>query len=326
MRILFATATARREPPQTILILFRRFHGHGGSRKQRASRKFIPCSIAAAVTIAAMPRPAHKIRLIAVDLDGTLLTSAKRIGERSLRALRAAHHEAGSAVVLASARPPRSVMPFYDQLGLDTPMVNYNGALVYDPASRRILLHLPIPVATAHGVIRLAREHLPEIAVSAEILDRWYTDRLDERYVVETARFFQPDRVAEIGEWLTEPVTKLLLLGPGDALTGLAAKIEAAWAGHVSMVHMDEHLIQVMHAAASKVEALQTIAAERGVKRQEVMAIGDNANDVGMLRWAGLGVAVGNATPDALAAARAVTGSNDDEGVADAVERHVLGR
>ena len=266
-----------------------------------------------------------KIQLLAVDLDGTLLTSAKRISPATAEALRAAR-EAGVHVVLASARPPRSVMPFYERLGLDTPMINYNGALVYDPHARRVLMHLPIPLKTAREIVRLARRLHREVLVSAEILDRWYTDRLDKRYVTETGRLFKPDRIAPISEWLVEAVTKLLLLAPPAPLARLQAAIAEAFPHEVSMVQTEEHLLQVMHATVSKAQALRCIAGELAVTRQHVMAIGDNANDVGMLQWAAIGVAVGNATPEVKAVAKVITEANDEDGVAKVVRRYILWR
>ena len=265
-----------------------------------------------------------KIRLVAIDLDGTLLTSAKRISDGTADVLRAAHRRKGVAVVLASARPPRSVMPFYDQLGLDTPMINYNGALVWDPVARRVVMHLPIPLKTAKDVVRLARRLLPEVAVSAEILDRWYTDRLDERYFTETALLFKPDRIAPIGEWLVEPVTKLLLLAPPAQLAKVQAAVTESFRHQVSMVRTEEHLLQIMHATVSKAQALRCIAGELAVTREHVMAIGDNANDVGMIQWAAIGVAVGNATPEVKAVAKVITEANDEDGVAKVVRRYIL--
>ena len=89
-----------------------------------------------------------KIELLAIDLDGTLLNSAKRISGPTAMALRRAADERGVRVVLASARPPRSVMPFHLELNLDTPMINYNGALVYDPSDQRVVMHRPLPLRT----------------------------------------------------------------------------------------------------------------------------------------------------------------------------------
>jgi 5-amino-6-(5-phospho-D-ribitylamino)uracil phosphatase len=272
-----------------------------------------------------MPTDAEaKIRLLALDLDGTLLTSTKTISPPTVEALRAATRDAGVRVVLASARPPRTVLPFYEQLGLDTPMINYNGALVYDPRSRRVVMHLPIPLKTAREIVRLARRLHRDVLVSAEILDRWYTDRLDKRYLTETAKLMGPDQVAPMGKWLTEPVTKLLFLAGADRITELGRRIAEALPHQVSMVQTEGHLLQVMHVTVSKAQALRCVAAELCVARENVMAIGDNANDVGMLQWAAIGVAVGNATPEVKAVARLVTAGNDEDGVAQAVRQLIL--
>ena len=265
-----------------------------------------------------------KIQLLAVDVDGTLLNSAKEISPATAEALRAARRQAGVHVVLASARPPRSVMPFYEQLGLEAPMINYNGALVYDPPGRRVVMHLPIPLKTAREIVRLARRLDRKVLVSAEILDRWYTDRLDEKYATETGLLFKPDRIAPVSQWLVEPVTKLLLLAPRAQLAKLQAAIAEAFPHQVSMVQTEEHLLQIMHATVSKAQALRCIAGELPVTREHVMAIGDNANDVGMLQWAAIGVAVGNATPEVKAIADVITEANDEDGVAKVVRRYIL--
>ncbi|HOF19133.1 MAG TPA: Cof-type HAD-IIB family hydrolase, partial [Phycisphaerae bacterium] len=250
--------------------------------------------------------------------------SAKQITETTEAILRAARREAGVHIVLATARPPRSVMPFYSQLELDTPMVNYNGALVYDPISRRVLMHRPVSAKISRGIVRLAREKYPGVLVSAEVLDRWYTDRVDDRYATATARHFRPDVLAPIEQWLTTPVTKLLLLGEPDRLLELARDIHAAYPHQVQIVRTEGELLQIMHATVSKAQALRAVAGEMGVTREQVMAIGDNANDVEMLRWAGIGVAMANAAPEALAAADVVTDHHDSDGAARAIHRLIL--
>lgn len=265
-----------------------------------------------------------KIELLALDLDGTLLNADKEISPATVAALRAAREEAGTRVVLASARPPRSVMGFYRQLELDTPVINYNGALVQEPHSQRVLLHSPIPLKTAQRIVALARDLYPEVLVSAEILDRWCTDRFDDAYAMESAKLAPPDVIAPIGKWLTEPVTKLLLLGEPPRLTELSRAIERALRHQVSLVQTEDFLLQIMHATVSKVQALRVVAAEFGIPRERVMAVGDNANDVGMLQWAAVGVAVANAVGPALAVADWVTGHHDQEGVAEAVRRVIL--
>jgi len=267
---------------------------------------------------------AMKIHMVAIDLDGTLLNSSKEITQTTAEILRTARSEAGVKIVLATARPPRSVRPFYDLLDLDTPMINYNGALVLDPADGRVLMHRPIPVKNCRGIIRLAREIYPEVLVSAEIMDRWLTDRLDPAYNTETGLLFSPDVVAPIDDWINQSMTKLLLLGHSERLKDVAAAVRQRFTHQVAMVQTENYMLQIMHATVSKAQALRVVAAEMHLRRGQVMAIGDNANDVGMLQWAGVAVAMANAAPEALAAADHVADHHDADGAAHAVRQLIL--
>jgi len=265
-----------------------------------------------------------RIHLIAIDLDGTLLNSAKRITDTTAAILRDARRTRNVHIVLASARPPRTVLPFHTLLDLDTPMINYNGALVYDPTDKRVLLHRPIPAKTSRGIVELARRTYPRVLVSAEILDRWYTDRVDTAYQTETARLVEPDAVAPIDDWPAEAVTKLLLLGPQERLIEIACAIARDYTHQVVLLQTEDKLLQIMHATVSKADALRAVAAEMSVAREQVMAIGDNANDVDMLRWAGVGVAMGNAAPEAKAVADFITDHHDADGAAKAIHRIII--
>ena len=265
-----------------------------------------------------------KIRLVAIDLDGTLLNSSKGVTEATAAVLRDAQRMVGLRIVLASARPPRSVMPFYSLLDLDTPMINYNGALVYDPTDKRVVMHRPIPCDTARQIVAIAREAYPDVLVSAEVMDQWFTDRLSQTYLTQTAMTHKPDLVAPIDQWLNQPITKLLLLGEQQGIKMLSELLSRRFLHQVAMVQTEMTLLQIMHATVSKAAALKTVAAELGLEREQVMAIGDNANDVGMLLWAGIGVAMANAAPEVIAAADYVTDHHDADGVAKAIREIVV--
>ncbi|MFP4052485.1 MAG: Cof-type HAD-IIB family hydrolase [Phycisphaerae bacterium] len=268
-----------------------------------------------------------KIRLVAIDLDGTLLNSDKKVTETTSAILRSARRQTGVHVVLASARPPRTVRPFHSLLDLDTPMINYNGALVMDPCSGRVLLHRAIAPQVAGRVVNFARRTYPGVLVSAEIMDKWYTDQYDpsrDPFLTETAKLFEPDVVAPLRQWINQAITKILLLGEGEPLTEVALGLAGLLGDQVAMVQTEGFLLQVMHPQVSKAVALRLVCDELGVDRRETMAIGDNANDVGMLQWAKVGVAVGNAVPAALEAADYVSDTNDADGAAHAIRRILL--
>jgi Cof subfamily protein (haloacid dehalogenase superfamily) len=265
------------------------------------------------------------INLVAIDLDGTLLTSDKQITPRAVAAIRRAA-VLGVRVVIASARPPRSVQPLYDLCGLNTVQINYNGALVWDPIGRKIILHRPMVPETVHAVIELARSRHPQTLASIEILDKWYTDKFDPTYVTETAKVFQPDKVVPFDQSLTEPVTKLMLLGPAESIIELEGLLASHFSGQLLVLRIEDYMLQIMHPTAGKSSALAAVAELYNVPRSQVMAIGDAPNDLGMIQWAGLGVAVNNAHPLVRKAADYITASNDEEGAAEAMEMFVCGK
>ncbi len=271
------------------------------------------------------PQPAPDIRLVALDLDGTLLRTDKRLTQKTANAV-ADVIAAGVHVVLASARPPRSVRETYETLRLDTPQINYNGALIHHPAKRRPIFHQPLAAALAMRIVRAARRLDPTVFVSVEILDRWYTDYCDDTLQTETAKHFKPDFVGPLESFLHVPVTKLMFLTPPAQLTDLHETLHDKFASDVNLIITDQHLIQILHPDADKANALERIANNYHIPRHQVMAVGDAPNDTEMLRWAGLGVAMENAWPQVREAADIIAPSNDDYGVEFALRRYVLGQ
>lgn len=264
------------------------------------------------------------VRLVALDLDGTLLDDSKRVGERTASAIRGLVRR-GVKVVIASARPPRSVRSIYRELDLDTYQINYNGAMVWDEVRGRVIHHRPMESGLVRRMVERARALFPGILVSCEVLDRWYTDRFDPSHTTETGKTFRPDVVAPLETFLGQPFTKLLFLGETGEVLELEDRIGRDFGSEVAVVRSDPDLIQIMDRRASKANALRLVAEGYGVAMEEVLAVGDAPNDVEMLREAGISVAVGNAHPLAKAAARWVAPSNNDEGVLAALQRYVPG-
>lgn len=263
------------------------------------------------------------IRLVAIDLDGTLLRSDKRLSVKVVRAVQRAA-ERGVRIVLASARPPRSTREIFTHLQLDTLQVCYNGALIVDWARARYMQHLALCNRLAADIVRTARMMDPSVVVSIERLDRWLTDRADPTLLTETAKTHKPDFVGPLDECLKVPITKLMLLAPGERMNAIRDMVRAQYGHLVSMFITDEHLVQVCNPGVDKAAAVAWVASHYGIDASQCMAIGDAPNDASMLRWAGLGVAVDNAWAPTRAAADVIVASNDDDGVAEALERYVL--
>jgi 5-amino-6-(5-phospho-D-ribitylamino)uracil phosphatase len=265
---------------------------------------------------------AQPIRLVAVDLDGTLLNDSKKVSGRTVAALKCLPN-AGVRVVIASARPPRSVRHVYRELGLETWQINYNGALVWDEPNRRAVYHRPMEGAVVRQIIEAVRDRYEEVLVGCEILDRWCTDRFDNTYTTETGRLFKPDLVAPLEEFLNQPVTKLMFLADPVVISRLDPVL-IGLPYDVSIVRSDPQLIQIMDAGSSKGAALRLVAKHYGVPMDQVMALGDAVNDVPMLEAAGVAVAMDNAHPDVKAVADWVAPSNNDHGVHAALVRFGL--
>lgn len=262
------------------------------------------------------------IKLVAIDLDGTLLNDSKQVSDKTARALSCLPAR-GVPVVIASARPPRSVRHVYQALKLDTWQINYNGAMIWDEPRREVVFHRPMEGDRVRRIIDHARSLSADVLVSCEVQDRWYTDAFEQKYTTETGRLFRPDRIIPIAQMCAEPVTKLMLLGDPQAIDRMTPVLEEAHPD-VSVIHSDPDLIQVMDRTASKAAALSRVAKHYRVQMDRVMAIGDAINDLPMLRAVGVAVAMDNAHPAVKQVADWVAPSNNDHGVYAALARFGL--
>src|SRR5256885_8040705 len=267
--------------------------------------------------------PPGPIKLVAIDLDGTLLDRSKKVSERAAAALKCLPGD-GVKIVIASARPPRSVRQIYQELGLDTWQINYNGALIWDEPAQQPVFHRPMHPRLVRMMIEHCRDMVEEVLVSCEILDKWFTDRDEHTYTTETGKLFKPDVICPVDQICAQPITKLMLLGDPRIISRLESLLLEEFGGKVTLLHTDNDLLQIMDNRVSKAVALQKIAAHYGVKPAEVMAIGDAPNDVGMLQFAGVAIAMANAQDVVKEVADWIAPSNDEHGVHAALQRYGL--
>jgi Cof subfamily protein (haloacid dehalogenase superfamily) len=260
------------------------------------------------------------IKLVAIDLDGTLLNDSKQVSEQTAEALRDLP-ERGVKVVIASARPPRSVRHIYRLLKLDTLQINYNGALIWDEPAKKAVYHRPLPGKIVAEMVDVARDWFDDVIVSCEVMDRWFTDRADDKHTTETGRMFKPDVIAPLETFVNNQVTKLMFLADPADITRLETLLYKSFGEQVIILQTDDNLLQIVNPAAGKATALQWVADHYAIDMSQVMAIGDAPNDVGMLQLAGVAVAMDNAKPMVKAVADWIAPSNNDHGVHAALER-----
>ena len=267
------------------------------------------------------PLPVEPIEMIAVDLDGTLLRSDGSLGVKTVKAIEEATRQ-GIRVVVASARAPRNTQQVYHHLGLDTWQINHNGALVYDQPNRQTIEHHPIDGHVARQVVELARRAFRQVPIGVEVVDTLYTDEVDPGQ--DRAHAGITDGSKSLDQLLDEPITKIFMTGPPGRLGEIQSAIQQRLHDRVDFATSHLRLLQVICAGVDKARGLETTAAHYGVDRARVMAIGDAPNDLGMMKWAGMSIAVKNAWNDVRKAAHFVVQSNDEDGVAEAITRYAL--
>ncbi len=263
--------------------------------------------------------------LIATDVDGTLLSPDEIVTERTRAAVRAAV-ESGVMFVLATGRPPRWIPPVVEQLGFAPMSVCANGAVVYDAAADRVLSARTLSVDTLCELAEVAARVVPGVGLAAERIGRSAHDTATPQFVSAPGyehAWLNPDNTeVSYQDLLSSPAVKLLVRKPGMPSGELAAALRP-FVGELGDVTFstNDGLVEISPAGISKAHGVAAVAEPLGIAAEDVVAFGDMPNDVPMLRWAGLGVAMGNAHPDAQSAADEVTAGNDDDGVARVLER-----
>jgi Cof subfamily protein (haloacid dehalogenase superfamily) len=253
-------------------------------------------------------------RIIATDLDGTLVGDTHKISDRNAKALAQAS-AAGVQIVLVTGRPVRWLSTVYSDLGAGYPAICDNGAVLYDPDGDRVVDVWPIEPSDLREVFTRLRARVPQVIFSAEV-DGGRRMRHEVAWSVREEIPGQT-RIATLDELVAAPAVKLMAQAEGydaDAFMALAAGL----IGDIVEVTHYSHggLIEMSRLGVTKATGLAQVAAAYDIAPIDVLAFGDMLNDVSMLAWAGRSVAVANAHPAALAAAGEVTLSNVEDGVA----------
>lgn len=255
-------------------------------------------------------------RVVATDLDGTIVRSDGSISERTRRALAAAE-DAGAMVVFVTGRPPRWMRPIAEAAGHRGLAVCANGAFVYDLHAEQVVEEFLLQPSVAASLVQVLREALPEVAFAVERASEFgHEPAYRSRWPVPDGAL-----VADVEALLSAPVAKLLVRHESMAPDTLLARAREASAGLATLTHSSrDGLLEISAAGITKATTLERVVAEHGYGAPDVIAFGDMPNDLPLLAWAGRAIAVANAHPEVLDAVDEVTASNDDDGVALVLE------
>jgi Cof subfamily protein (haloacid dehalogenase superfamily) len=271
-------------------------------------------------------RPNGRYRLLACDIDDTLVRFPDPPSPRVTHAIQAAV-ASGVTVVLVTGRAYQRALPVVRALGLTTPLICNHGASIRDPTNDATIQRTTMPRAAVLPVCDWVRAHgLYNMVFDAH---RVYRDCTAEQIMPDFYLYTRGPHAVyarDLGATIPEEIEVLMATGTDcERIAEVASLAEVRWGGLFRVSYSHPYTVDVLP-KVFKSDALAWLAGQLGVAREEVMAAGDGENDVDMLAWAGLGVAMGDGVPRARAAAGVIAPPFDQDGAAWAVERYILAR
>ncbi|HEY8421496.1 MAG TPA: Cof-type HAD-IIB family hydrolase [Thermoclostridium sp.] len=263
-----------------------------------------------------------KYKLIAADIDGTLVNNKREVTPKT----KAKIHEAiGKGVIFAisSGRPIQGVQLITRQLEADVPVITYNGAMVITGESRKVIYSCTMKREDALQVEKLGKERNTTIAIWAE--NQLFVNRADERAAkYSELSGTEPKVYEDIEELIAKGINKILWYDEVDRINEFQKELKDIINPTVNFHTSQPFFLEFVDVNASKAIALEKLGEFYGIKKEEMIAIGDGFNDLSMIEYAGLGVAMENAPAEIKEAADFVTLSNENDGVAYVIEKFIL--
>jgi Cof subfamily protein (haloacid dehalogenase superfamily) len=260
-------------------------------------------------------------KLVAIDLDGTLLNNDLKISGRTFNTLQETIKR-GINVTLCTGRMFASAYPYAKELELNVPLITYNGALVKNSFDNEIIYKRYLPVEEAKHIIITCRKYNCQINVYSD--DKLYVEKSNEWAKKYARRVKVPIyQVKDLFEILTHSPIKILAMGEEQELRKIRKELEGR---NLYITRSHPCFLEILNTEATKGKGLDAVAKKLCIDRKEILALGDNENDIEMFKYAGFAVAMENAEENVKIHADYVTKNNDDDGVADAIEKIILNR
>ena len=253
-------------------------------------------------------------KLIALDVDGTIRSIERPMSARTLRTVRRVE-QAGAVVTLATGRSYLSAVRASSELGLSAPIVSFQGAQVAHGKTGEVLWHVPL----TEEMTRLALDVIPSddrLDVVGYVSDDVVVFKLTDWVRDYGERTGVSVRVVELDEFITSPMTRLVVRGEDDVIEGLESELKSHLNGRMYVTRSLPHYCEILHPGGGKHKALEWLCDHLGIRREETVAFGNGYNDVHMLKWAGMSVAVDGSVPQVLEVADVVAPSMEEDGVA----------
>ena len=264
-----------------------------------------------------------KYKLIVLDLDGTLTNSKKEISSRNRETL-IRIQEQGIRLVLASGRPTYGIVPLANELRMNEFggfILSYNGGEIINWETKEMMYENVLPNEVVPVLYECARtNHLSILTYDGEEI---VTENSQDPYVQKEA-FLNKMAIRETNDFLTDitlPVAKCLIVGDAGKLIPVESELCIRLQGKINVFRSEPYFLELVPQGIDKALSLSVLLENIGMTREEVIAIGDGYNDLSMIKFAGMGIAMGNAQEPVKKAADYITLTNDEDGVAEAIER-----
>ena len=261
----------------------------------------------------------NQVKLIAIDMDGTLLDSQKEIPAENIKAIQEAA-AAGIKIVLCTGRPRSGILPHFEKLGLSEEeyIIMNNGCSTYETKNWKLLQYESLSRSEMEELLQ-ACEDFPEVALTLTGEKTYYVvgDEVPELVAYDAGTVFTEAKARSLEEIFAEGqvIFQAMYMADSEPLDAFQNAVQDRLSQSYSTVRSQEYIFEIMPQGATKASGLKHLAEKLGIAPEEMMVFGDSGNDLDMIKMAGIGVAMANAEPEVLKAADFVTKSNNENGV-----------